>query len=347
MALQQTAEFERLLQAAHDRGASDLFLLPDEPPTFRVAGYIERGEGDPLTAQQLAEMAASLFGETEIRTVGSERGRLITSCSLPGIMDSRVCLAKSLGAYTLHVRTLAAGVHDAKSIGVPEAMLRAAESPNGLVVCAGLAGSGKTTVLYSLVDHLNTTQACHICTIEDPTGARFLPKRAIVQQREVGIDSPDTLSGISAAMVQDLDVLMVGEIKTLEELAAVVTTAQTGHLVLTQVHAPSPEDAIRRLIDVQADEDGSAFRKALARSLRAVSAQCLVPKASGKGRVPAYGVLVIDEEMRKAIVEGRDPLDRSTPLPAGCQSLEADLERLAREGTITEDAKAKALRELA
>jgi len=346
MAIVQTAELERFLQDAFDKGASDLFLIPHEPPSFRIKGSIERTETDALRAEDIWKVAIAAFGEEQIKLVGSQTGQLTTSCSLPGEVDGRMCLARSRGEFTIAIRLLPTNLPDASDLRIPEGMLKAALSQNGLVICAGPSGSGKTTTLYGLAEYINENSASHICTIENPICCRIKPKKAIVQQREVGSDIPDVTAGINAAMQQDLDVLLLGEIKTMEELAACVTVTQTGHLVLSQVHARSPEAAIQRLIDVQAEENVAVFRRHFAEALRAVSAQVLLPKAAGKGRVAAYGVLVPDKQMRKAIAEGRDILERKDPLPKGCQRLADDIERLYDEKVITEESRNNALAEL-
>ena len=346
MAIVQTAELERFLQEAFDKGASDLFLIPHEPPSFRVKGSIERAETDSLRAEDVRKVAIAAFGEEQIQLVGGQTGQLITSCSLPGALDGRMCLARSRGEFTIAIRLLPTNLPNVSDLRIPEGMLNAALSKNGLVICAGPSGSGKTTILYGLAEYINENTASHICTIENPIYYCIKPKKAIVQQREVGSDIPDVAAGINVAMQQDLDVLLLGEIKTVEELAACVTVTQTGHLVLSQVHAWTPEEAIQRLLDVQAEENVTVFRRHFAEALRAVSAQILLPKAAGKGRVAAFGVLVPDKQMREAIAEGRDIFERKDPLPKGCQRLADDIERLYNEKVITEESRNNALAEL-
>ena len=342
MAIVQTAELERFLQMAFDKGASDLLLIANEPPCFRVNGVIQREDTPPLSSSDIRKIAMAALGEDQIRQIGSDVGRLITSCSLPGVVDGRMCIARSRGDYSIVVRLLPTILPDAHNLGVPQAMQEAALSHHGLVICAGPAGSGKTTVLFSLIDHINNNQAGHICTVEDPITYYLEPKKCLVQQREVGVDVPDVVSGIAAAMQQDLDVLLIGEIKSVEALQACITAAQTGHLVMTQIHARSPESAIQRLVDVQPEADVAVFRRYLAEVIRGVSAQVLVPKADGKGRVGAFGVLVPDDEMRQAIAEGREIFDRKKPLPPGCRTLPEDIERLREEGVITRETAEKA-----
>ena len=346
MAVEQTPELERYLQDAADRGASDLFLLPDEPPTFRVAGCIERGEGDSLSADDVQAIAVAALGEERLSKIGGTVGVVTTSCGLPGVVGGRLSVARAFSGYTVVVSILPSRIADLTTTAVPDAMVQACLCSSGLVIFAGLVGSGKTTAAYSVLDHINATKACHICTVEEPISLRIEPKRAIVQQREVGVDVPDCPLGIGAALRQDLDVLFVGEMKSLNDIAACINTADIGHMVITHVHAAAPEAAIQRVVDCLPDDGKPLFLRSFCRALRGVSAQRLLPKASGKGRVAAYGVLIPDDEMRRAVLDGRHILDRTSPLPEGCQTMAEDIERLRREGAITEETARQTLAEL-
>jgi twitching motility protein PilT len=168
---------------------------------------------------------------------------------------------------------------------------------------------------------------------------RIPPQKAVVQQREIGIDVPDCIGGIQASLAQGADVLMVGEIRSVEELEVCIRVASLGRLVITQLHLPTPQAALARMIAL-VDE---ATRQQLARSLRAVVAQHLIPMAGGDGHTAAFGLLIPDDEMRRAIVEGRDVLEREAPLPDGFRSLQDDIARLLRENAITDDHAREAL----
>jgi len=346
MAIHQTPELDRCLQEAADRGASDVFLLAGEPPCFRVKGSIERREGAPLSADDVREIARAAIGDERLGEIGAETGVQTTSCGIEGVVSGRLTVARSCGDYTLTVAILPGSVPDVTALGVPEALLQAALSPTGFVIFAGLTGSGKTTAAYSVLDHINAQRPCHICTVEDPIATHLASKKALVQQREVGIDVPDCVSGVVTAMRQDLDVLFVSEMKRVEELQACLRAAITGHMVFSHVHAGTPEEAILRMIDVQPSETEASFCRLLSQALRAVSAQRLLPKASGKGRVAAYSVLIPDAEMRQAIADGHNVLDRSTPLPDGCQTMSEAIEQLRTDGTISDETAQDALVDL-
>ncbi len=342
MAVKLPPQVESLFNEALERGASDVFLLPGEPPTMRVNGLIERTDADPLSAEELRSIAAAMIGEEDLEKIGREVGEITRWCGVMGVVNATLSVARAHGDYTIVFGLNPPVIVDVKRAQIPEAMLEAACSGAGLVVFSGLAGSGKTTSLLSVVDYVNTQIPCHICTVENPIHVHITAKKALVQQREVGVDVPNCLSGIRAAMKQDLDVLCVGEITSVEELEACITAAETGHLVVTQLHAPTPEAAIQRIIDVFPDDLREVSRKALASVLKGVSAQRLLAAKEG-GRVPAYGVLIPDDEMRLAIAEGRDFMCRRGPMPEGSRTMEDDIKNLLRRGIISEEVAKDAL----
>jgi twitching motility protein PilT len=335
MAITQTIELERALQAAADRGnVSAVLLIPDEPVSFRVDGRIERTDGDALSPDQIRDIAVAAFGENRLSHLGREAGHLMTSCGLPGVVDGRLCATLSQAECSIVIRILphADLSNLAESLGVPRALIEAASAPNGLVVVSGPARSGKTTTQYALLSELNNHRACQIATVEYVIGVRIPPQEAIVQQHEIGIDVSDCLEGIQASVAQGADVLMVGELRSAEDLETCIRVGHLGRLMITQLHLPTTEGAVGRMTELV---DGTT-RYQLARSLRAVAAQHLIPRADGSGYVAAFGVLVPDEAMRQAIEEGKPVLEREAELPAGCQLLRDDITRLVREGAITD-----------
>ena len=346
MAIKQTPELERGLQLAADRHASDLYFIPGEPVSLRIKSDIVRTDTEPLTAADVRRIAVTAVGEEQLARLGTQTGRLIASCELPGVVAGRMCIASARGEPTIVVGLLPGRVWSVQDLEVPEAVVRAADSPNGLVLFSGAVGSGKTTSMVSVLDWWNANHAGHICTIEDPVGQVITPKRSIIQQREVGIDVPDVVSGIAAAMRQDPDVLMVGELKNLEELQACFVAVETGHLVFTQVHAELPTLALQRLLEIQPAENLPFFCQRLARAIRCVLSQVLLPAANGKGRVAAYSVLIPDGLIRNQIAQGQPILPRSQPWPEGCQTFRDHIEALRRQGKITDEVARGALASL-
>jgi len=345
MKVNLTPRLEKLIEEAAERDASDIFLIPGEPVAMRVPGTweIERAETDPLTAEEVEEMAEAALGKEDLARIGKEVGDMSRWCGRSGVANANLTVSRSLGDYTIHIRMSLLTIVPIDRIALPEAMRKILFSPNGLIIFTGLAGSGKSTTAYSAVDYINTNKPWHICTVEDPVMYPIPSKQSLVQQRCVGVDVPNTLAGIHASMRQDLDVLFINEIKTVEELEAAISVAEQGHLVITVFHAAAtPEESVRRMIDVFPEDVRDVSRRAIAGRLRAVSAQRLLPKVGGS-RVAAYAVLIPDDEMRKAIAEGRDFMKRDTPMPEGCQTMAEHIQRLRDEGVISEETAEKAL----
>ncbi len=336
-------ELERLLQKGAELGASDLFLIPGEPPAYRVRGELERAEGAPLSGDDLERIVVAAIGKERAAKIGVETGDVVTTCGVEGVVEGRMCVGKSMGLFTAVVRLLPSELPDPEKARVPRALLDATAAPSGLIICAGLTGSGKHTVALMLLDYMNAHRGVHVITIENPVVMRLEPKKALIQQQSVGIDTPSSEDALRMALLKDPDVIFLGEIRNLVELQACVTAAELGHLVVTTIHAASPERAIERMVDVQPEETRAIFRRQLAAILRAACASTLIPEASGKGRVAAYGVLVPDDEMRQAIREGKDLFERRSPLPAGCRTLAEDVEALRKEGRVTAEAAREAV----
>ncbi|MCC7409576.1 MAG: Flp pilus assembly complex ATPase component TadA [Phycisphaeraceae bacterium] len=347
MAIEQTPHLEALLEQAQARQASEIYLLPDEPVSFRIRGQIERGQSDPLTAQEVEQIALAAVGKQGLDRIRQQAGGCVTSCSVPGVAHGRATITSVMGQWSVTVRIFPEKILDPKAVGMPEAILKAAESSHGLVVFAGEPGSGKTTNALSFLEHINATQGVQICTIEDPVTTRLTPKRALVRQHEVGVDVPDTLAALRHVLNEGVDVLYLNVLRNIEEVTALVTAADIGCLVVTVLHAASPEEAVERMADVLKSNTATApLCKRLAGVLRAVSVQRLLPRAVGKGVVAAYDVLIPDDQTRRAIIEGTDLRKCAASRPSGGQTLAQDIERLCREGVISEATAKSALAEM-
>ncbi len=332
-----------LVDKAVEQQASDLFLVPGEPPAMRIDGVLQRTESPKLEAGEVKEMAAAIVGSEELDRIGPEVGELHRSYQLSGNRNVRFGVARSGGNYTIVAALMVFELPSVEQLNMHPAILEGASAPYGLVIFSGPYGSGKTTSMLSVLDHLNAAGPVHICTVEDPMHWRLTPKEAIVQQREVGRDVPNCLSGIHAAMQQDLDILMVGEIKTVEELTASISVAETGHLVLSQLHASTAAGAIQRMMDVFPPDMQELSRRALAQSLRVVSSQRLLPKAGGKGRLAVFDILTPNDAIRDAIATGQPLLSDDAPLPEGCLRMTDHIRELERDGAITPEVAERAL----
>jgi len=345
MAIKQTRELENLIQEAFNNKANILYMMPNEPPIFRIKNSIERSSGEPFTVEQIKDIATAALGKDALKDIGVETGQRTTLCTLQGIVDGRMCVTKTSGVYGITVHLMPTSLpdaEDAESVRIPKVILEAAMLSRGLVLFSGPTGSGKTTSLLSTLDYINSRKACTICPVEYSIGYHLTPKKALIQQREVGVDVPDMMSGISTSLSQGADVLMIGELRNVEEINMSLMVSQN-LLVLTQLHADTPQAAIQRMIDIFPEDSVAVPRRILAEKLRGVCAQMLLERADGKGRIAVYGVLIPDDQMRKAIAEGRDVFDRKTPLPDGCRTIAEDIEKLHSEGVINEKTKDKAL----
>lgn len=340
MAIKQTKLLDQVLKHAADTVASDIHLVPGQPVIYRIGGTLQRASGDPLTAAQVDELALAAVGQETLADV-IKNGGCVTSCTIPGVIDGRLAITRTVGAYSVTIRIVPKVILSVSAMGAPASLVMAVEARRGIVIVAGPVGSGKSTAAISLVDHLNATQPVHIVTIEDPIYGGIVSKQGLVEQRELGIDVPDTLTGIRYALVQDADVVYISELRSVAELEAVVTLAEMGHMVMFPSHATTPENAIRRLLDVMPADKVRSFARRLAEQLRAVSVQCLLPKAAGRGRVAAFGVLIPSDATRKALSDGTD-MAMAVPGP-GSQKLADDIARLCREGAVSPQAADAAL----
>ncbi len=346
MANRQLPELEAFLQTAVDKEASELFLIPGAPPCYRVEGSIKHGEANMLTPDAVRDIAAAAVGEDNLAKIGRQVGEIMTTCGVPGVVNGSMCIARSRGAYTIAISLHPSRLLDVDELAVPKALLEAVESSTGLFLFTGGVGSGKTNTIYSVIDHINAGKPWHICLITPPTPMHLNSKRSLVQHREISIDVPDCVAGIRSAIAQDPDLLFVSEIRNLEELKACVDFDEDGRRTFLQVNAPTPDAAIERLTNLERDDLRVMFRGRLSEIVAAICVQVLLPRASGKGRVCPYGVMIPDDEMRRAIAEGRSIASRSTPLPDNCRTLAEDILRMHKEGQIAHEVAHKALENL-
>ena len=349
-----TDEIREMLRPMISQEALEMLLLPGEPPALRIQGQVERQGEEPLEPAELARLAEQLFGEEAVSGLGSSTGLLRGIASLDGTQFERAgeklrimfSASRSNGEVSIAARLAAYRIVGPEQIGLPQAVLDAADSPNGLLIFTGPTGSGKTTAAASVLEHLNATKPLHICLMDDPMQFQLQPKLSIVQHKDLYIDMPDFVSGMQAAMAQDIDVIYLAEIRTLEELRMCLAIGQTGHLVVTVLHANTPLDAVERIRRAFPPEEREAGMRDFGDALRCITALRLLRRSSGKGRVAAYDVLVPDALMREAIAREERVLDRSGDLPQGCQSFTDSLAALLESGEVTQAEVDRVLREL-
>jgi len=323
------------------RQASNVLFMPEEPVVYRTRDGIERDTGDVLATSDIERLAEAVFDRSRLRRLGRKKGVIDARVRLPDGGFASLTAARAGGEITLVARPVRPVRVDCRQINVPESIVRAAESRSGLLIVTGPPGSGKTTTCYALLEHLNARRPVQIVTVGYHIDYVLEPKRALIQERQVGVDVPDMSAGVQSAVLQGADVLFVGEIRDLDVLQACLRAAEMNCLVIVQLHLPTPQAVIERMIAVPPEESRVALSKALAHTLRGILAQSLLATPNGP-MIAAYGALVPDDDIRRRIVEGGGGLDdRCDP------RLESDIQSLRDEGKAQPASAAAALEVLA
>jgi twitching motility protein PilT len=296
-------QLDRYLRGMEGMDASDLHVKAGSPPRVRVHGNLGKLEGeDVLTNEATAEMAAAIM-RGDVAEQFAERNEADFAYAIPGTGRFRVNVFRQRGSVAMifrRVRTSAASFED---LGLPEVVGRLSNEHRGLVLVTGPTGSGKTTTLAAMIDHINRTREVHIVTIEDPIEVLHRDKLAEINQREIGFDTRDFATAMRAAMRQDPDVILVGEMRDQETVAAALSAAETGHLVFSTLHTIDATETVNRIVDFFPPHQQNQIRVALAGSLKGTICQRLVPTADGRGRVPAMEVMVVNGRIQQCVVD--------------------------------------------
>ncbi|MGQ9824365.1 MAG: type IV pilus twitching motility protein PilT [Desulfotomaculales bacterium] len=342
------AEAEILIKLAFQIGASDLHLTAGFPPAFRLHGEVlpasvlaERGvleiaEPAPLRPEDTDRLAREIMDEEAYAQLLA-KGEYDFSFSLPGTGRCRVNAFKQRGASALAIRPVSDRVPSFEQLGLPESVKYLARRPRGLVLVTGPTGSGKSTTLAAMIDLLNSERHCHIITLEDPIEYIHQHKKSIVNQREIGRDSLSFASALRAAMREDPDVILVGEMRDLETIATAITAAETGHLVLATLHTSSAAQTIDRIVDVFPPHQQPQIRIQLANSLQGVITQQLLPRRDRPGRVAAVEIMITTPAISNLIREGKTYQIISqiqTGARYGMQTMDTALRNLYKAGAI-------------
>jgi twitching motility protein PilT len=335
-----TQLLDRVLAAARQIGASDVHLKAGLPPIFRIKGDLRTVRDVPALAKEmLAAWAMAMMSERQ-------RGDFETNLEVdlaygtPDGVRFRVNIFQQRGQIGMVMRLIPPEVPPFERLNLPPAVLKLADEMRGLVLVTGITGSGKSTTLAALIDYINQKHACHIVTIEDPIEYAFRDKRSIINQREIGFDTKTFSRALRAALRQDPDVILVGEMRDLETTEIAMVAAETGHLVLSTLHTIDAVETVNRIVSIYPPHQQAQARLNLAGIIRGVVSQRLVPRADGKGMVPAVEIMVgsprVKElisdpvrtrEIHDAIVTGRDPY--------GMISFDQSLAELVRAKLVT------------
>ena len=317
-----------LIQESRRLGASDLHMTVGGAPMVRLDGYLQQLVPTPVTAAQLAEFVALLPDYT--RQLLERRGEV--DCAWRwGNERYRLNIYRQREQYAMAVRLLNNVVPECEALGMPPALQAVTELSQGLVLIVGPTGSGKTTTLAALVQRINATRAVHIVTLEDPIEYEYPAGQSLIHQREIGRDTTSFARGLRAALREDPDVILVGELRDSETMAIALTAAETGHLVLATLHTQDVISSVNRIVD-GLQQNQQLVRSQLAESLAVVASQRLLARADGQGRVAAYEVLVATDAVRHLIREGQ------------VHQLQSYLQTGARNGMVTMEESVKSLR---
>ncbi len=303
-----SGDLDRLLILLAELDGSDLHIKAGAPPRVRVAGALRLLPDEPrFTAEETEQLAESIMTPNVLEHFRSHH-EVDFAYSVPGTGRFRVNAFYQRSSVALAMRLVRTSAATVESLGLPESVTRLAEEQRGLVLVTGPTGSGKTTTLAAMVDHINHTRACHVVTVEDPVEYLHRDDLAAIDQREVGFDTDSFGSAMRVVLRQDPDVILVGEMRDLETVSAALTAAETGHLVLSTLHTINSTETINRIVDFFPPHQQSQTRVSLAGSLKGIICQRLIPTADGKGRVPVLEILVINGRIQQAIL---DPIQTS------------------------------------
>jgi len=297
-------EILELLAKAIELKASDLHLTVASPPIIRVNGKLEKLSEARLMPEDTQRIIHQMLTVDQINTF-ENKGELDFSYSYPGLGRFRVNVYKQRGSYSMALRVVSLSVPTMEALKLPVILKDLAMKQRGLILVTGPTGSGKSTTLASMIDFMNHLRSDHIITIEDPIEYLHKHDKSVINQREIGNDSHSFANALRAALRQDPDVILVGEMRDLETISTAITAAETGHLVLSTLHTVGAAKTVDRIIDVFPPHQQQQVRIQLASVVEAVISQQIIPKADGTGRVAAFEIMVANTAIRNLIREGK------------------------------------------
>jgi twitching motility protein PilT len=336
-----TSTIEPFLRALVECGGSDLHCKVGSPPRVRIDGRLRKLQTRDLAAADTELMVSEVL-RADLVDEFNRTNEADFAYSLPGVGRFRVNAFRSRGSAGLVFRRVSVGAIPLEDLGLPAVLQQLALEPRGLVLVTGPTGSGKTTTLAGMIDHINSTREVHVVTIEDPIEVLHFDKMAMINQREVRVDTEDFPTALRAAMRQDPDVILVGEMRDHETVKAALAASETGHFVMSTLHTTDAQETINRVIDFFPPHEQKQVRLALAGALRGIICQRLVPRADGEGRCVTMEIGINTGRIADAIA---DP-DKTSSIGAliaegayyGMQTFDQHLVTLIRDGVVSLDA---------
>ena len=333
-------ELKEYLSWAVENGASDIFIVAGTPLSIKKDGRLVSYGGDKLMPAAVKELIENIYGlanrpmERFLRSGDDD-----FSFAVGGLARFRVNTYMQRGSMASVIRVVNFEIPDWRSMGIPESVIRLADLKNGMVLVTGTAGSGKSTTLACIIEEINSTRDCHIVTLEDPIEYLHRNKRGIVSQREIAIDTRDSLSGLRACLRQAPDVIQLGEMRDRETISTAMTAAETGHLLLATLHTKGAASTIDRTIDTFPPEQQSQIRIQLGSVLQTVVCQQLLPGADGR-LVPAFEIMTMTPAVRSLIRDSKThQIDNAIASGSadGMISMDQSIFALFKAGRITAD----------
>lgn len=330
---------EEILRMSQEKKASDIHLSPGSPLMFRIDGELVPQTEHYLTPEETWGAISYVMSEEEIRVL-KEKGEIDFAFTLPGLYRVRANVFSQRGTYATALRILSFETPTPEQLAIPRSVVKLTYKKRGLVLVTGATGSGKSTTLASLIGEISARDSKNIITLEDPIEYLHPHKKCIVSQREIGADTTSYASALKAALREDPDVILVGEMRDLETIAIAITAAETGHLVFSTLHTNSAADSIERMIDVFPPHQQQQIRTQLAGVLEGVVTQQLLPKIEGRGRLAAYEVMIATHAIKNLIRDAKThqiPSLLQTSKKDGMQAMDDAIYELYITGKIDED----------
>jgi len=337
-----SANIDDILRAAVRLGASDIHVGTGRHPILRVEGKLSSVKSAPrLTAEDVMAMAQQMMNPAQ-RDKFESQFETDLAYSLSGVARFRVNVFHQRGTISIAIRVIPYNILNFESLNLPPVMEKIANEERGLVIVTGTTGSGKSTTLAAIVDYINRNKARHIITVEDPLEYTHGDKMSYINQREINIDTLSFANAMRAALREDPDVILVGEMRDLETMEICLSAAETGHLVLTTLHTLDAQESINRMLTIFPPHQHNQVRYQLAQVLKAIVSQRLVPTADGKKRVPAAEILVATERIKELISDPQKTWEirqaiQEGSLHYGMQTFDQCLYNLFKGGMITYD----------
>jgi twitching motility protein PilT len=333
----QESELNKFFRVAIKTHASDLHLKVGQPPKLRIFGELKNTTGDSMTKEKMEQLVFEILKPAQ-KEAFLKTGTFDFAHEIGDEDRFRINIFRQRGVISLAARRVEPSVPPFESLHLPPILEKISDRREGLVLVVGPTGCGKTTTIASMIDHINKTRSCHIVTIEDPIEYLFKDKKAIVAQREIGIDVDDFEQALKYLMRQDPDVVFVGEMRDAKTVTAAMRASETGHLVFGTMHSANTSQAIQRLLDLFPQSERELARQTLSLAIKAIVSQMLLPSIKeGVDRIPAVEILLANPSVKKLISEGRE-----TDLPSviraskeeGMQDLTDNLCELVKNGSV-------------